>query len=207
MRRTLRDLREVSVAARNYTVVLASFLVSLLFAGCHVDTHKNGDNNDVNIGTPFGSMHVKSDDSGVVAGLGLTPYPGATLVHQQGNDQGSADISMNFGNFKLGVHAADLETSDPQDKVLAFYRKDMGRYGTVLTCRGKNSVGQPTRTSEGLTCSTNDRGDEDELQLRAGSPLHQHLVGIREKDGGTRIGLVALDLPSGASHHDEDDRE
>ena len=198
---------EDSVVARYRSLSVVLLLVPVVVAGCHVDTHKNGDNSDVNIGTPFGSMHVKTDDASTIAGLGLTPYPGATVVRKDG-DSGTADVGITFGDFKLGVHAADLQTSDPEDKVVAFYRKDMGRYGAVIACRGRTSVGQPVRTSDGLTCSTDQQGtDDDELQLRAGSPLHQHIVAVREKDGGTRIGLVALDLPQGAKHHDEEDRE
>lgn len=199
---------EFAVVFRRCLLPIVSLVVPFSLAGCRIDTHKSGSNNDVNIGTPFGSMHVKTNDAAVVSGLGLTPYPGATFVHKHGDDNGAADISMNFGSFKLGVHAVDLRTDDPQDKVVAFYRKDMGRYGTVLTCRGREAVGQPTRTGEGLTCSTDQHsGDHDEMQLRAGSPLHQHIVGVHEEDGATRIGLVALDLPAGTNHHNEDDRE
>ncbi len=184
----------------------ACLLVPVLLAGCRVETHKNGENNNVDIGTPFGSMHVKTDEN-ATAQTGLTPYPGASLVHEK-DDNGSADVSMNFGGFKLGVHAVEMRTPDPKDKVLAFYRKDMGRYGAVLTCHGHDPVGEPTRTGEGLTCSSDQHNsDEDELQLRAGSPTHQHIVGVQAENGGTRVGLVALDLPSGLKSHHDDDRE
>ncbi len=181
-------------------------------AGCHIDTHKNGNGNDnVDIGTPFGSMHVKTDDKASGAQTGLTPYPGATLVKKDKDDNGAADISMNFGDFKLGVHAVELNTPDAEDKVVAFYKKDMTRYGTVLTCKGKNAVGTPVRTGEGLTCGSDQNHvsvrDTDHLELRAGSERHQHIVGVHTEDGATRIGLVALDLPGGLSHHDASDRE
>ena len=192
---------------------LSVVVVALLLApvGCHIDTHKNGNGNDnVDIGTPFGSMHVKTDDKASGAQTGLTPYPGATLVKKNGDEDGAADISMNFGEFKLGVHAVDLRSDDSTDKVVAFYRKDMARYGDVLTCKGKTSVGTPVRTSQGLTCGTDQKGskgDSDHLELRAGSERHQHIVGVHTEDVATRIGLVALDLPGGFSHHDASDRE
>lgn len=184
-----------------------------LLAGCRIDTHK-GDNgkDNVDIGTPFGEMHVKTDNKASGGQTGLTAYPGATLVKKDNGNNGAADISMNFGDFKLGVHAVDLQTPDPEDKVLAFYKKDMGRYGAVLTCRGKTAVGTPVRTGDGLTCGTdqhqfNISDNSDHLELRAGSVDHQHIVGIHTENGGTRIGLVALDLPSGLHHHDASDRE
>ncbi len=191
-------------------IAVAALLLAPI--GCHIDTHKNGSGNDnVDIGTPFGSMHVKTDDKASGAQTGLTPYPGATLVKKNKDDNGAADISMNFGDFKLGVHAVDLRTDDAADKVLTFYRKDMARYGDVLTCRGKSAVGTPVRTSEGLTCGSDQKklstDDTDHLELRAGSERHQHIVGVHTEDGATRIGLVALDLPGGFPHHDASDRE
>lgn len=191
---------------------LSLTMLCLLIAGCRVDSHKTGNGNDnVDIGTPFGSMHVKTDDSANGAQTGLTPYPGAVLVKKDGDDHGANEINFSFGSFKLGVHAVDMRTPDPADKVLAFYRHDMARYGAVLTCKGKTAVGTPVRTGDGLTCGTNGQGgssdDSDHLELRAGSEQHQHIVGVHTEDGGTRIGLVALDLPGSLKHHDESERE
>lgn len=190
--------------------VAAALLLGSL-AGCHVNTHKSGDGKDnVDIGTPFGSMQVRTDNNANGAQTGLTPYPGATLVKKDKDDDGAADINMSFGSFKLGVHAVDLRTSDPEDKVIAFYRHDMARYGDVLTCHGRVPVGTPVRTSHGLTCGSDQNKanvDADHLELRAGSEQHQHIVGVHTEDGSTRIGLVALDLPGAAPHHDANDRE
>ncbi len=190
----------------------ALLLVPVLLAGCRVDTHKNGADKDVSIGTPFGSMNVKTDEANALAKTGLTPYPGASPVHKHGDDHGAADVNMSFGSFRLGVHAVELQTPDPQDKVLAFYRKDMGRYGAVLTCRGNQTVGQPPRTQDGLTCNDHKTVQEyhtsgDSIELRAGSETRQHVVGVHAEDGATHIGLVALDLPSDSNKHDSGDRE
>ena len=190
----------------------AALLLPVFFAGCRIDTNKNGKDNDVNIGTPFGSLSVKTDEKNAIAQTGLTPYPGATPVHKSGDDNGAADVNLSFGSFKLGVHAVELQTPDSQDKVLAFYRKDMGRYGAVITCRGSQVIGQPARTPDGLACDDHEKVQghslpSDEMQLRAGSETHQHIVGVHTADGGTRIGLVALNLPVDIKNHDSGDRE
>ena len=191
-----------------FPIAAASISLALSLGGCRIDTHKNGKNDDVNIGTPFGSMHVKTDNAAALQGLGLTPYPGAATVHKKGDDDGAADVNMSFGNFKLGVHALELQTGDAQGKVLDFYRKDMSRYGAVLTCRGAETVGTPTRTTEGLTCSgQNHEYTDAELQLRAGSPGVQHIVSVKGEDGGTRIGLIELELPGDSKKHGDGDRE
>jgi hypothetical protein len=88
----------------------------------------------------------------------------------------------------------------------------MARYGEVIECRGSQTMGQPARTGQGLTCNENEDHHVHTIhvetdphpELRAGSPEHQHIVGIEPRDGGTKIGLVALDLPS---HHDSSDSE
>ncbi|HLI76625.1 MAG TPA: hypothetical protein VKV02_06730 [Acidobacteriaceae bacterium] len=199
-----------------HRILALALLTAVGVSGCRIETHKKSDgkDGDVDIGTPFGSMHVKTDDQASSAQTGLAVYPGATLVKKNGDDNGAADVSMNFGGFKIGVHAVDLQTPDPEDKVLAFYKKDMGRYGSVITCQGKEAVGLPVRTGEGLTCGspknqyTFSTSESDHLELRTGSETHQHIVGLHKENGGTRIGLVALDLPSGLGHHhDADDRE
>jgi hypothetical protein len=207
-------------------------LTVLLLAGCRVSEHKNGDNDNVDIGTPFGSMQVKTNNSGDTTAIGLAAYPGAVPVKDDGDKDGSsANVNMSFGSFHLGVKAASFQTPDSQDKVLAFYRKDLAqRYGDVIECRGNSAVGTPARTSQGLTCDDQKHTrigsynfdphvrvhhgvsdatdfDHDNLELRAGSAQHQHIVGLEDRNGGTKIGLVALDLPSHLSDHDDKDSE
>jgi hypothetical protein len=185
----------------------------LLFAGCQVSHSNHGDGDNVRVGTPFGSMHIKTDKDANIAAIGLATYPGAVPVKDDnGKDNDAADINLNFGDFHLGVKAASFQTPDAPSRVEAFYRQDMARFGQVLKCVGDQAVGQPTRTTQGLTCSDKQgkrefRVDDDNhshAELRAGSPDHMHIVGIEPKDGGTKIGLVALDLPG---HHDSGDSE
>ncbi len=180
-----------------------SVLVALA-AGCRVEEHKDSDgkNENVKIATPFGGMSVKTDQAVVEGGVGLATYPGAVLVKKDnGKDKGAADINMNFGSFHLGVKAISYTTPDAPDKVLAFYRKNMARYGAVILCADDHAVGTPDHTPDGLTCdkekNSNIHVDDEKAQqeLKAGSKQHQHIVAIESKDGGTKFGLVALDLP------------
>jgi hypothetical protein len=210
------------------TFAAAAPLSCLLLAGCHVTEADHGDHQNVSIGTPFGSMKVNTNKNGTdTASIGITAYPGATPVNDKNDDDSNnANVSMNFGPFHLGVKAADFQTSDPSDKIIAFYKKDLAtRYGSVIECRGHNSVGSPDRTSQGLTCSDDEHthikthdgkskgfsissGDSSaDIELRSGSPQHLHIVGIENRDGGTKIGLVSLDLPSDLSDHDSKDSE
>jgi hypothetical protein len=194
---------------------VAGSLATFLLAGCHVESHKNGKNDNVAISTPFGSMHVKTDDNGDGSSTGLAIYPGAVPVTDSEKSHDSADINMDFGNFHLGVKTASFQTGDSADKVIDFYRKDLARYGDVIECKDNHAVGTPTKTSKGLGCDDKDNhhhvhgkvsvDSRDDIELRAGSEQKQHVVGIEHKDGGIRIGLVMLNLPTNLDSHDSKD--
>jgi len=197
---------------------LAALLLLTLLAGCHV-SNRDGKDNDVDLKSPFGSMHIKTNDSVNTAEVGLSVYPGSTAWKDDADelkhhDNHSANIDMSFGDFHLGVKATALRSTDSSDKILAFYRKDMARYGDVIECQGTTAIGTPTRTSQGLTCNNDERdhgrieiGIDNKLELRAGSEQHMHLVEVQSKDGAEKIGLVALDLPTHLDKHDSKDIE
>jgi hypothetical protein len=178
-------------------------------AGCrvHVDKGSNGEDKTVQVDTPFGGVHVNTDQT-TAADLGMTVYPGAEAVKADEKHK-SADVHLGFGEWELRVRAVTYESADSEDKVRDFYKKTLGRYGDVIVCQGKVPVGTPSVTSEGLTCADNgknanvkiDRGDygtgENSLELKAGSKRHQHIVGFEDtNDSKTRFVLVALDLPA-----------
>jgi hypothetical protein len=179
--------------------------------GCfrvHVDKDANGEDKNVQVDTPFGGVHVNTNQT-TAADLGLPAYPGAKLVADDDKHK-SADVHLGFGEWELRVRAVSYGTSDTQDKVAAFYKKALGRYGDVITCQGKSPVGMPAATAEGLTCADDGNGkgvhidhkdygtSDDSLELKAGSKRHQHIVGFESsKNGETRYALVALDLPAG----------
>jgi hypothetical protein len=187
--------------------LLAGLAVLAMIAGCRIQVDKdaNGEDKNVKVDTPFGGVHVNTNQT-TAADLGLPVYPGAQTVSDDDKHK-SADVHLGFGEWELRVRAVSYASSDSQDKVLAFYKKALGRYGEVITCQNNAPVGTPAATSEGLTCDENksskvqiDQGDyhlnKGSLELKAGSKRHQHIVGFENpKDGKTRFALVALDLP------------
>jgi hypothetical protein len=171
-------------------------------AGCRVNVDKDasGQEKKVQIDTPFGGIHVNTNQT-TAADLGLPAYPGAMTVMDDDHHK-SADVHMGFGEWQLKVKVVSYQTSDSEEKVTAFYKKALGRYGNVITCQGNSAVGTPAITTEGLSCSDDSKHnnvhiDQDGLQLKAGSKHHQHIVGFENpKEGKTRFALVALDLPA-----------
>jgi hypothetical protein len=179
-------------------------------AGCRVRVDKgaNGEDKNVQVDTPFGGVHVNTDQVSA-SDLGLPVYPGAEQV--KGNDNHkSADVHLGFGEWQLRVRAVSYATDDSRDQVVAFYKKALARYGDVLTCQDKKPIGTPITTSEGLTCTDGGHGnvkiDDNDfnagngMELKAGSKRHQHIVGFendKKTNKKTTFALVALDLPAG----------
>jgi hypothetical protein len=196
---------------RNAAGLLAGLALLAGTTGCfrvHVDKDANGDDKNVQVDTPFGGVHVNTDQTSA-ADLGLPVYPGAQVIKGDDNHK-SADVHLGFGEWELRVRAVSYGSADSQDKVTAFYKKALGKYGDVITCQGHSAVGAPEATSQGLTCADDgnsanvkiDHKDygtsDDSLELKAGSKRHQHIVGFENPEGGqTRFALVALDLPAG----------
>jgi hypothetical protein len=189
---------------------LALSLLAVCATGCKVQVDKshNGDGDNVKVATPFGGIAV-SKDQNAPTGLGLPIYPGSVL-RIDGDEGGSAKVDMGFGSWKLRVRAAQYTAPDSQDKVLAFYRKALSEYGGVIECAGERPVGTPAATAEGLTCSdvghdhSSPRHNSGDLELKAGSQRHQHLVIFQDGSGpATRFSLIALDLP----HSPESDED
>ncbi len=191
------------------TLLLLAGMAALAAAGCRIDSKGKDGSDNVKIATPFGGMQVKTNDAAVQSGIGLPEYPGASLVKKD-KDNGAADIHMSFGSFQLRVKAMSYRTSDSPDKVQAFYKGALSRFGDVIQCSDDRPVGSPTRTAEGLTCDNEksnhvqvNREFSKKRELKAGSAQHQHIVAIEPEGDGTKFGLVALDLPGHLSLGDK----
>ena len=184
----------------------AALALTLLATGCKVDVNKtgNGEDKDVSISTPFGGMQVHKGAAGALS-MGLPLYPGATLTQGNDDDDKSVDLHMGFGKWQMHVQVANYTTPDPESKVQDFYAKALHAYGSVITCRNDEPVGQPTKTPEGLTCKEDGGGHanvqigkDHDLELKSGSKHHQHIVALKNENGsGTHFALVEVSLPGG----------
>lgn len=204
-----------AVAPRLVGLGLVGLGMGLSLAGCrvHVDKDSNGKEKTVQVDTPFGGVHVNTDQTSA-ADLGLPVYPGAKIVTDDEKHK-SADVHLGFGAWQLRVKAVNYSTPDSQDQVIAFYKKALGRFGDVITCQGSSAIGTPSQTHEGLTCDEHDNNGKVKIndgdismthdyQLKAGSKSHQHIVGFEDQKGAsTRFVMVALDLPTSMGSDDD----
>ena len=124
--------------------------------------------------------------------VGLPMYPGAREHKDKSEDSPAVKFGLWGGNsgFKLAV--LKLESNDGPEKVAAFYRKALAKYGKVLDCRGSSKVttGENKGSSSDELGCDDDQPENGELVLKAGTKQEQHVVGIKSSGGLTLIQLV-----------------
>jgi hypothetical protein len=179
---------------RSQRQMLLGFFCVVALAGCSVTTHDkgNGKKDDVDIRTPFGSLSVKEGASDV-KDTGLSPYPGARLASDKDDEhRHSANVNISSSLFGLKVVALKYESDDASDKVLAFYRKEMGKYGKVVDCTGGFNMNFHHRDKDAeVTCDDhNGSGHEYKEELKVGTENNQRILAIKPKNSGSEFTLV-----------------
>jgi len=152
-----------------------------------------------------GSGKTASDDDqegfGIVASkragakdVGLPIYPGAREHKDKSEDSPAVKFGLWGGDsgFKLAV--LKLESNDSPEKVAAFYRKALAKYGKVLDCRGssKSALKDNKGSSSSELGCEDDQPENGELVLKAGTKQEQHVVGIKTEGGLTLFQLVYI---------------
>ena len=147
-------------------------------------------------------LNVHARSHATARDIGLPEYPGATPFKEKDSDSSSADLGVFLNSFHLSLKAASFVTTDSPDRVLAFYRKPLAKFGEVLECDHGKPVGTLKVTKSGLTCGDRKNGkdsvdvNDSGHELRAGTPEQFRIVGIDSTaNGKTKFGLVALEVP------------
>ncbi len=136
--------------------------------------------------------------------LGVEIYPGAK-VDERENDGKGANLFLEWGQDSTRLYVQKYVTTDSPDQVLAFYRKQLSKYGPVLECRNGKPV---NKAASELKCGEDENGKGEEggktekaansgthdksIELKAGTKAKQHIVGVQPKDGGAAFQVVYL---------------
>jgi hypothetical protein len=160
--------------------------------GCSISASKDektGKDKNVDIRTPFGSLSVHKGASDI-KDTGLAAYPGARL-RQDTDDNESANVNISSSVFGLKVVAMKYQSSDAPDKILAFYRKDMAKYGKVLDCTGgfNMSFRRHDRDSE-VTCDNDGSDHSYHEELKVGTEHNQRIVAVKPSGAGSEFAVV-----------------
>jgi hypothetical protein len=140
----------------------------------------------------------KGDAGVVVSGkasakdVGLPIYPNSKPHQEKEGDSDAANLGLWGGGagFKLAV--LKMESSDAPEKVAAYYKKALAKYGTVLDCSNPSTTTKRTDkddSSKVLTCG-DDKPEKGGLLYKAGTKDTQHIVGIQADGQGSLYQLI-----------------
>jgi hypothetical protein len=184
-------------------VLACSTLLAL--PACNINVKKNGEGQDqkVDIETPVGGIHVSK--AAEVRDVGLPVYPGAQRKQKgEDGDETNANVSLSSSFFGLHVAAIEYISVDPPEKLVAYYKDQLKKYGDVLECHTSHphpgadiDRGDDSRESKQLKCDGDDKGKT--IELKVGTRQNQHIVSIQPGDSGkgTDFGLVYVQLRGG----------
>jgi hypothetical protein len=175
-------------------LALPIVLSLLAITGCSVTTHEkdNGKKDDVDIRTPLGSLSVKKGATDI-KDTGLALYPGARATKDDDDDRHhSANVNISSSFFGVKAVVLKFESDDSSDKVLAFYRKDMGKYGKVVDCTGGFSMDFHHHDKDAdVTCDGhNGPGHDYKEELKVGTENNQRILAIKPRGNGSEFTLV-----------------
>lgn len=171
-------------ALRGWGALLLSASLLLLASACTVQKQGEGQNKNVKIETPVGGLKV--DTAGVnPSDVGLAIYPGARPKKEHGGEHSSANVNISSSLFGVKVVALSFVSDDPPEKLIDFYKKELGKYGEVLECKnGTHEVGDQ------LKCNDKPGHDPDKLELVVGTKESQHIVSVKPEGKGAQFALV-----------------
>ena len=183
----------------NYLHGCALIAIALvLLPACSINVKKNEDGEDkkVDIETPVGGIHVSKDAD--VRDVGLAVYPGARKKQKDlSGDEKSANVNISGPGFGVKVVAVEYLSDDSQDKLIAYYRDQLKKYGSVLECHTSKHGGdvevnkmshQDKKESRKLTCDNDDSGKT--VELKVGTEDNQHIVAVEPQGKGSSFALV-----------------
>jgi len=186
--------------------VISRLTLGALFAGlcvlpaCSIhtnDNNKNGEKN-VDIKTPVGDLHV--GEQADVRDIGVTLYPGAKPAPKEDSDQENANVNLSVSGFSLKVAAAEFTSDDAPDKIIAYYDKELQKYGKPIQCRGAwkmnfNVSVTPANASKPVWCDVSGSGDA--VELKVGTEGNQHVVAFKPRARGSRFALIYIRVHTG----------
>jgi hypothetical protein len=203
-------MRTVSLQLGKYLFSALAAIALMILPACSINVKKaeNGEDKKVDIETPMGGIHVsKGADA---RDTGLPVYPGAKQKQEsKDGEEKSANVNISAGMFGLKVVAIEFLSDDPPDKISAYYKDQLKRYGAILECHTDNRHGDagdvdvhPGKDKDGGKSSSQLSCEHDSgktLELKVGTKQNQHIVAISPQDSGkgTDFALVYVQTRGG----------
>jgi hypothetical protein len=170
-------------------------VIALLLSGSLFAQDSGNKNENFDVRSSVGDLHIGADADARKAGLPL--YPGARLKTKDtdGNDN-KVNLGLLTEAFGIKLVVAKYESDDAPAKVVDFYRDKLRKYGNVLECHShkrsgdgvdvwaddsKDSDSKNSKDKE-LKCDGDNSGPVTELKV--GTEDNQHDVSVETGDRG-----------------------
>ncbi len=167
---------------------------AMLISGCSVNVKKeaNGQDQQVDIKTPVGGIHVSNDAD--AADVGLAVYPGARPKPKDSSgDDKNANVNISGFGYGLNVVALEYESDDSPARLIAFYKNQLKKYGDVLECHTSHfnlNMNYSDKSGSGSHTLTCDGGSGSNVELKVGTNENQHIVAVEPQGKGSSFSLV-----------------
>lgn len=179
------------------------FVALCVLPACSINVKDKGNGEEgkrVDIQSPVGDLHVSEQAD--IRDAGLSVYPGAKPAPKESSDEEkSANVNLSVPGFSLKVVAAEFLSDDGPDKVIAYYDKELTKFGKPIQCHGEfkgNShveMHDKDDLSKQVTCDKSESGDS--VELKVGTEGNQRIVSVKPNSKGTRFALVYVRMHTG----------
>ncbi|HTZ96820.1 MAG TPA: hypothetical protein VMB18_10505 [Terriglobales bacterium] len=163
-----------------------ALLLPLTLSAVAQDSGNDDQNKSFDARTTVGDMHLGSDAT--PRELGLPVYPGARLKKHVDDNNSNANLSLFTAAFGFKLVIANYDSDDSPNKIIAFYRDKLKKYGKVLECH-TTKQGVTTHAdndddskSRELKCDGDNKGPV--VELKVGNENNQHDVEIESAENG-----------------------
>jgi hypothetical protein len=137
--------------------------------------------------------HFILSETATAADAGLPAYPGSKAFTDDDDSNSAANIALSTSLFGFKVVAMNLESADKPERVAAFYRQALSKYGTVLECSDSADAAKQPEATGVLKCESDER-ESHSIVYKVGTDENQRIVAIKPHGSGTRFDLVHFDI-------------
>jgi hypothetical protein len=182
------------IRPRTHRTLRATLFVAVLLAALPLAAQDQKDSNGQQSSSDNDSIGFNLGKNASAKDVGLPLYPGARRHKDDSNDSSALNMGLSGGSVGFKLFVLKMESTDTPEKVAAFYRKALAKYGTVLDCSNPSAATSSgdDKSSKKLTCD-DEKPKPNEISLKAGTKEKQHAVSVEPNGAGTTFQLVYIE--------------
>jgi hypothetical protein len=190
----IRNVKSRASAGRRHVALRALLCFIVLLAALPLAAQNAKDSSTQQSSSDNDSIGFNLGKNASAKDVGLPIYPGARRHIDDANDSSALNMGFSGGSTGFKLFVLKMESADAPEKVAAFYRKALAKYGTVLDCTNgsPSTSSNDEKNSKKLTCE-DEKPKPNEISLKAGTKDKQHTVGIEPNGADATFQLVYVE--------------